>query len=264
MTGHTYSWFDSKKVDPRLEQLSPTDFDGYWLGGDVLSETTLDQSRIDYLDGIFDLKNPMTHIAYGNHDVRNGNVRYLNAFRNRSNSYYTYTQDGLCFLILDTTLDPSDCSRLEAQWQLIQQVTDTISKSSHLILLMHDAVWENVPGLPFPSIYANGSQTFWNPHCGASGSSFANSIYPLLVKVKSKGVEVISMMGDSGWKRGGYFISDDGIHFLASGINETYYKLKQPDNELHIKDRVLIFTHQPKARELTWTFVELDSLPSIL
>jgi hypothetical protein len=206
----------------------------------------------------------MTHFAYGNHDARNGNKRFFNAFRLKDNSFYTHSQDALCFLILDTTLNPLDCSALEAQYALIQQVCDTISQSSHLLLLMHDSVWDGVPGLPDPKSYANGNQQYWNPDCKSSDNTFASRIYPMLVAVQKRGVNVICMMGDTGWNKGGAFESVDGVQFIASGINNSYY-LKDPELYKQQKpDIVYVFTHNIRARSLNWEALELDKLATYI
>jgi len=265
LTGHTYSWARKFKVDQKIESIPKGYFDGFWIGGDVLAETLLKNEFIDYLDQVFDLKNPMTHIAYGNHDARNAHKRYFNAFRNRPDSYYSHTQDGLCFLILDSTLNPSDCRSLDGQYQMIKNVCDTISDASHLLVLIHDSVWEGIPGIPPPKAYAHGNQKYWNANCASSQNTFANTIYPHLKQVQKKGINVICMMGDTGWKKGGAYISEDSIQFLSSGINNSYYLKNDSIRYKKIKrDKVFVFSHDLASRKLGWQYIQLDSLPVLI
>ncbi len=259
--GHTYDWGRHGYMDPQFEKLDFSLVDGVWHGGDIISETTLELGFVKYVDRIIDLENPLTHIALGNHDARNGK-RILNEFRNLDYSYYSSTANGLCFLILDTTLSPAECDHLDRQWQLIENVVDTISQSSHLIVLMHDGVWNRVPGLPDPDVYANGSQAYWNTNCQDAEQYFSNSMYPKFVEVEKRGVEVVCLMGDAGWKKGMAFESSDGIDFIASGINNTY---KSKDKSYGTKkDRVVVFSHRPDDRKLDWEFVEIDDVDQYL
>ena len=68
------------KVDYRLENFDFTDYEGIWLGGDVCSEALINYGTVQYIDSIFDLGNPETHWAMGNHDARNGNWEYISDF----------------------------------------------------------------------------------------------------------------------------------------------------------------------------------------
>ena len=45
----------------------------------------------------------------------------------------------------------------------------------------------------------------------------------MLKKVKERGIEVILILGDMGSKKV-EFISDDGIHFLGTGLNRSKYR----------------------------------------
>ena len=127
---------------------------------------------------------------------------------------------------------------------------------------MHNDIWYQVPGLPGPWIYANTSFRFWNTNCSSSQNTFINSIYPLLKTVKSRGIDVICVLGDAGIqdKKGANMLSDDGIHFLASGINNSTLLPDTVAFENAPKDKVLIFEHQPKIKQLEWKFHDLDSL----
>ena len=245
--GHTYK--SDTKVDPRLEKFDFSNYDGIWLGGDICSETSRDQSTFWYLDSLFDLSNPLTFWALGNHDTRNGNHEWFKKYTKRE-TYFAHYHSGITSIVMNTNLVPTDCYNMERQYEIIVNVCDTISNSSHLILLMHHGLWANVPGLPSPGAYCHSNLRFWNATCTDVNSNFVNAIYPMLVEVEHKGIEVICIMGDVGSSKKKFnYVSDDGINFLGCGL---YHQ--EPDN------MVLIFTHTPEEKKLTWQYHNLDSL----
>ncbi len=266
ITGHTYSWMRRFKVDERIEKAAKHGyFEGFFLGGDILSETLLNEKNINYVSETFNITSRKTHIAMGNHDARNGNIQYFNKKRNRENTYYVDHHKGLTVLVLDTTLEPLDCHNLNRQYKMLEEVCDTVSPKSNLILLMHDAIWENIPGLPHPKKYANGTQTHWNTNCNSSTNYFHNTIYKELIKVKEKGTRVLCIMGDTGWNKGGHFYSKDSIEFIASGINNTYYMKNKPERLSKIKkDRVYILNHTIKDNTFSIEEVILNDLETKL
>ncbi len=246
--GHTYK--SDSKVDPRLEKLDFSSYDGIWLGGDICSEASRDESTFWYLDSLFDLSNPLTFWALGNHDTRNGNYEWFEEYTKRE-TYFAYSHSGITSIVMNTNLVPTDCYNIERQYDIIVNVCDTISNSSHLILLMHHGLWANVPGLPpSPGSYCHSNLKYWNATCTDVNSNFVNAIYPMLVEVEQKGIDVICVMGDVGASEKKLnYVSDDGINFLGCGLFHG-----EPDNQ------VLIFTHTPKENKLTWQYHNLDSL----
>ena len=66
-------------VDRRIEQADLSKYDQIWLGGDLCSETTREESTLDYVDSLFNLSSKNTHWSVGNHDVRNGNTEWITA-----------------------------------------------------------------------------------------------------------------------------------------------------------------------------------------
>ena len=89
--GHIYN--KENRVDPRLEKIDFSTYQGVWLGGDLCAETTKKRSTLDYLDAIFDLGNENTHWAVGNHDVRNGNLQWIQQTTGRNLFYATTSND---------------------------------------------------------------------------------------------------------------------------------------------------------------------------
>ena len=249
--GHSYQpKTDGDKVDYRLEKIDFSSYSGIWLGGDVCSEASLRYSTIEYIDRIFHLSDPMTFWALGNHDTRDGNWEWIREFTHRE-TFFTYTYKGITYIVLNTNILPNNCFLLDQQWEIIKNVCDTIQNSSHLILLMHHGIWNNVPGLPAnPAVYCHSSLLYWNANCDDVNSNFVNAVYPKLVEVKNRGIQVICIMGDVGaTEKYLNFVSDDGIYFLGCGLYNN------SDD-----DRVLIFTHIPSKRQLSWQYVYLNNL----
>ncbi|HFA51317.1 MAG TPA: hypothetical protein ENJ95_20070 [Bacteroidetes bacterium] len=257
--GHTYFWGHHKRVDFRLEALDYSIYDRVWLGGDVTSEALSERSIIEYLDSLFDLSDPGNHWTLGNHCHRNGNLEWYEEVTGRR-PYHAHYQDGITTVVMNTNLNPSNCEDLDRQFHMVANVCDSIQASSHLILLMHHHIWKDVPGLPPPSFFGNGGLEHWNTNCYDADNYFSNTIYPKLLEVKARGIEVLCIMGDAGWNKGGAALSDDGINFLSSGINNTFFLPDTVAFQNAPKDKVLIFEHIPDERLLRWEYQDLDSL----
>ena len=218
------------------------------------------RSTLAYLDSLFDLDHPDTYYILGNHDARNGNHIWYLQFTQRP-SFFTTSENGLVTIILNTTLNPGDCEALDAQYALLKSICDTISEASHLLLLHHHAISLDVPGIPHPWKMANWPYLHWDAHCQDQDPSYMSAIYPLLLQVKARGIEVVNVMGDTGFKvKKIEAVSDDGIHYLASGIDNSRYARNPQQMDTVPKDLVLIFEHQPRRRSFHWKFHDLDSL----
>ncbi|MBC8321172.1 MAG: metallophosphoesterase [Bacteroidetes bacterium] len=248
--GHCYQiGSGGTRVDYRLEQLDLSVYEGVWLGGDVCSEAMLNYSTIQYIDSLVDLGNYETHWALGNHDARNGNWEWYNEFTGRD-TYYAYNNYGITRIVLNTNLVPTNCEMMNDQFEMISYVCDTIQQSKYLILLMHHGLWRDVPELPPPSSYAHSDLRFWNANCDSVNTNFVDVVYPKLVEVKQRGIEVICIMGDMGAGTKKFQMdSDDGVHFLGCGLNNN-----------DSNDVVLIFHHITATQQLEYDFHNLDSL----
>ena len=247
--GHTYQLGGGGiRVDERIEQLDLSVYEGIWLGGDICSEATLEYSTIEYLDSLFNLSNPNTYWTFGNHDIRNGNLEWIHEFSGKE-TFYTHYQNGFTSIILNTNLVPSQCEQLNDQYYMIENVCDTIQQSSHLILLTHHGIWRGVPDLPPPGWYAHSDLIYWNSNCFSVNSTFVNSIYPMLLEVENRGIEVICIIGDMGATQKKIDLqSVDSISFLGCGLNDS------PE------DNVLIMEYETETRNLNYHFHNLDSL----
>lgn len=263
--GHTYQNADS--IDHRLPPFlakkakEVNNIDQFWLGGDMCSETTHREENLDYLDDLFDLGSPNTHWTLGNHDVRNGNIEWITERTQRPTSYVTHS-NGITLIVMDNHyLQPNgdyDTTKVQAQYQMIKNVCDTIQASSHLIVLSHFITWRHVPNIETPEKYANSDWSWMFFHLEPN-EIYAKSVYPLLQKAKSKNVEVICVAGDMGQKAISYEgVSADSIHFLGSGIvSNTVYN--QQFSTYDMVDKVLVLTHDLDQKTITWDFESIEN-----
>lgn len=264
--GHIYAWNDQRDaIDCRLENVD-LNFDGIWLGGDLMQRTTERRENLDYLDDVLNISAPSTHWAMGNHDVKEGNREWIETATNRGTTFYSAWERGMLMVVLNTNLfinqnrtpDPSDCEQRKAQFDLITTLLDTVQEASHCIILHHH-------GLLTDSLTGNTQRmdqtfNFYRPladwRCDQP-STFAASIYPLAVQAEQRGVEILFVGGDFGPRRKQYeFTTLDGVTFLAAGLNNT---LGIPDNPPGYvtnfnPDSVLFFDYLPQERLLTWEF----------
>ncbi|MBK8703163.1 MAG: metallophosphoesterase [Saprospiraceae bacterium] len=265
--GHPYDWHDGARVDPRLERLDYSRFDQIWLGGDVCSRTTEQPQTLVYLDSIFDLNAPGTHWALGNHDVMFGHPERLSEATGRP-SFYSAWADGMVLLVLNTNLFwpyPSkpaqeNCEEKKAQLALIQQITDTISRASHLVILHHYALFTELKTEKDADAF-NLNPQFLQATCD-SASWVTPWLYPRLKSVQSRGVQVVMIGGDFGMRAKTYaYQTPEGILLLGSGINNSVDRRYAPEYVTTFDpDKVLILHHHPKQRNLSWSFADLDSL----
>lgn len=268
--GHPYDWLVEDRIDPRLELLDFDQYQGVWLGGDVCARTSKSPATLAYLDRLFDLKSPHTQWAWGNHDLLEGDANLLLAATGRP-SYYTHWQHGLQTIVLNTNLfwhhpwgpAQEDCEAKAAQFDWLKSVLDTVAAASHLVLLHHHGLFnelkvnkagdtlllDNVRGMPV------------RPDCRAEGD-FTAEIYPLLQVIRARGVEVVSISGDVGMVSKGYAMTTpDGIHLLGSGINNSLDKQYPPDYVKNFQpDSVLVIKYEAQKPALSWSFVHLSTL----
>jgi len=235
------------KMDSIAELVNYCNFDMLLLGGDLAWETSMDQLTLDHVDSVYSLSDPNTLWTFGNHDIDDVPAA-LN--RTERNSYYAYYKNGITFLVLNTQDDFSNISG--GQLTLLQEVADTISSSSHLIILHHKLIWLNDNG-----VLQAGVDTISNGPMGATSctyclheNNFYSVVYPILKEVSNKGTEVICLGGDLGFHQKTYdHLTDDNILFIASGIKSSQ------ENNIGI-----VFTHNMNEKELTWEYKELSEL----
>lgn len=254
--GHTYQ--TGNTIDERLLNLDIEYYDQIWLGGDMCAETTAQQETLDYLDNLFGLSRPNTHWALGNHDIRNGNIQWITEKTQRP-TFYTTSFNGISLIVFNTNLGHGgvyDTIQLNAQFDLIKNVCDTIQQSSHLIILSHAVAWRNIDQVEHVIDAANAEFSYTLFRI-APDKKFADGVYPLLQQVAERGIKVINIAGDFGQKQTAFeAVTADSIYFLGSGItSETEYNSQFPS---HGKpDKILILYHDPEKQKITWEFVEI-------
>lgn len=268
--GHPYSWHNTHTIDPRLESLNYQAFDQIWLGGDICSRTTEKESTLQYLDSLFDLDSDRLHWAIGNHDLMEGHLERITRYTNRPD-FYTTWMNGICLMVLNTNLfwfyDASpaevDCDQKAAQLAMIETVTDTIKKASHLLILHHHALLNELKkdyeGNLIKSFNINPLSVY--PTCDST-IQLTPWLYPRLQKVRAKDISVLMIGGDFGMRAKEFtYQTNEGIWLLGSGINNSIPRSQVPEYVTSLDpDKVLILEHQPNKRELNWSFVLLDEL----
>lgn len=263
--GHCYDWNGrGKKVDDRIEAINIREYDEVWLGGDICSETSSKVSTLQYLDDIFQISKNTTLWAVGNHDIRSKKYERISKVTGRK-LYYAQTDNGITKLVINTNIEhpvfKENCDYREKQFVFINQVLDTVVHSSHLVLLMHHIVWEDVEEDMGAREAANAASAWVKFSCQPK-SWFRLSIYPKLKEIQKKGVQVVVISGDGGQKSKQYFFkAPNGIEFYISGINNSCDFENNPKLEKRFNtnpDSILIFRHDIKKKTLTGKFVPLD------
>ena len=269
---HIYQWgvIDNNKIDYRLKDFDFKNFDQIWLGGDLCARTSERASTINYLDSIFDLSSPNTHWAIGNHDISSGNIDLITEKTQRKSFNATFS-NGIGIVVLNTTefYNPNynpkekECELLDGQIQLLNNISDTISAASHLIILHHNALINNQ--MTEDSINIGSIFNFYHPeyfvNC-KNAAPFKEIYFPIFKRIQNKGVQVILIGGDLGQRAKEFeFRSKEGIYFLGSGINNSAVPFNPPEYVTNTEpDKLLVFKHDISNKELSWEFVELNDL----
>lgn len=268
--GHPYDYNRLDRLDPRVEQLLAYPFDQVWFGGDMCAQMGGSPENLAYVDSLLGALPGEVHWTLGNHDIDFGPLEPILALRKRPSFYVDY-RDGICLLVLNTNLFwfyPSlppqrDCEEKAAQLELIRSVADTIREASHLIVLHHHGL--------LTEMLVDSTGELLNPfninalsiRATCDSTSLVNEvIYPELVKVQQRGVQVVLIGGDMGMMAKEFsYRTPAGIRVLGSGINNSLPREYAPDYVTNFDpDEVLWLHHWPRQRRLEWRFVSLDSL----
>ena len=208
-----------ESVNPGIEKIDFSKFDVKMLGGDITYSTSKNSATLAYCDTLFDLKNPNTLWGFGNHDVESGNRALIKQFTGRD-SYYSYCRDEVTFIVLDAELNAEGFSRtfiVGDQLQMVKNVCDTINVSKYLILLHSRYIW---------MINSDYFKTRLTDSIAASSRSmdttnFYADIYPLLQKVKARGIQVKVFGGDKS-KINVTYSPEDSITFYAARLANEF------------------------------------------
>ncbi len=226
-------------MDSLVERIDFSKFDMLWLGGDLAHLTSQDDYTMAHVDSVFDVGNINTLWSLGNHDY--SDLNRIQNFTNRP-PFYSYYKDGITFIVLDTQDSLSNI--IGAQKDFFEGIVDTIQESSHLIILHHKLIWMYGNSYLEPQISSVSNGELGSCFYCINPNNFYTDIYPKLLEVKQKGIEVICIAGDIGFKVKEFkYITSDGIYFLASGISSGT-----------IGNKALIFHHDITNKKLTWEY----------
>jgi hypothetical protein len=236
--GHTRT-NTNPNMDSIVENIDYTKYEMLWLGGDLTYLTSQDDETMNHVDSIFNLADPNTLWALGNHDY--SDLERIQSYTNRL-PYYSYHKNGITFIVVDT--QDSSSSIGGNQRTFFENIIDTMQESSHLVILHHKLIWMyDEPSLESQlSTIPNGGYGSCS-YC-INPNNFNSEIYPNLIKLKKRRIETICIGGDIGVKVKEFeYVTDDGIYFLASGI-------KAGDEN----NKGLVFTHDITNETLLWEF----------
>ena len=241
---HTRSNVEGE-ISEKLSKIEYEAFDVLCLGGDIDLHTSKDEATIQAWDNLFHFNKENTLWALGNHDITDRAL--IKKYTNRP-SYYLWNYESLNFLVLDDQINNS--SIIGNQLELLKTIADTINKASHLIVLTHRLLWipQNTDLEPLIDSIPNGG----SGNCGfcTKPNNFYQDVYPLLLKIKNKGIDIVCIAGDLGIKVNQFdYQTKEGVYFLASGLN------------VHADDnKVLLMEYSIKEKALNWWFEKLDNL----
>ena len=206
-------------------------------------------------DSIFNFSSERTLWSLGNHDY--DNLNRVEKYTKRP-PFYAFAKWPFQFLVLDTQDSLSHI--VGDQLNMIKAVTDTMASrpplsardrfAKYLIVLHHKLIW--LPDHPDwknrINEVANG-----NPgncfHCSNSNNFYVD-VYPLLVEVQQKGIQVICIAGDLGFYSKTFeYKTEEGIYFLGSGFD-----VNDEDNQ------VLVLTFDESGNKIDWKFVLYSDL----
>ena len=233
------------EVYSKVKNIDYSKYSMLLLGGDLTGQTSSADSIMSNVSSLYNLGSNNTLWSLGNHDY--SNLQLINYYTNRP-AYYACYNNGITFVVLDTQDSLSNI--VGAQLEFFNNVMDTIVSSSHLIILHHKLIWMygNSELEPQIETVANG----WLGSCFycINPNNFYQDIYPKLVNVKSKGVNVICLGGDIGFFSKKFeYLTTDSIYFIASGM---WYD--------DVENYGLVFSHNITNKELTWEYKLVDDL----
>jgi hypothetical protein len=219
-----------------------------WLGGDLAENSSADTASIAHLDSIFDFRSPNTLWSLGNHDYKNTDlIRHFTS----NEKYFYVKKNGITIVVLDTQHSQSNIAG--DQLNTLKEAIDGMDGDTHLILLHHKLIWMYGDDELAKQIDSVSNAPAGDCDYCINPNNFYDQVYPLLLEVRQKGIEVICVGGDLGKKTSEFtYQTAEGIHFLASGINAN-----EPDQ------KALLFYHSMATRELTWEYLLISDIYAV-
>jgi hypothetical protein len=232
-------------MDQLAESLDYSVYDMLWLGGDLALSTSLNDTIMTHVDSIFDLGNENTLWALGNHDY--ADLDRVQTYTHRP-PFYAFHKDKITFLVLDTQDSLSNI--VGEQKELFDSVIDTIQESTHLILLHHKLIWMYGDAYLQARINSIPNGGFGDCFYCINPNNFYSDLYPKLLEIEEKGIEVICIAGDIGFRANEFeYTTPEGVQFLASGIEAG-----------NSSNQALLLKHDLIGNILTWEFAFLTDL----
>lgn len=270
--GHIYQWGEEgNRIDHRLENLDYKKYAGVWLLGDVCSATCRERATLEYLDGIFDLRNPSTRWAVGNHDIRDGNIHYITEATGRQ-LYYGGLSDSIAVYVLNSQMQHpifvDSCSYKQRQHEHFNTFLDSVIHSNayhSLFILSHNPVWADAEeSLQTYELIGNAQAGWIDLICEWNGE-FRNQYLDKLIAVQRKGVQVYCIAGDGGQYRKTFHVrAESGIEYLVTGINNSFLEVSDDpalSNRFDIRaDSVLLLKYEQSSTRFTPEFIPLNNL----
>ncbi len=235
----------NQSVLPGIEKIDFSLYDMTLLGGDLTYYTSLSRTSMDYCDKLFSLKSPNTLWSFGNHDL---NSRSLVQEYTGRPSFYTYYRGGITFLVLDTELNANgfiSTTISGAQMNLLRTVSDSISKSGYLVVLHSRLMWM-IGNDDFKTRIDSVAESTRQ----MVSTNFYTAVFPLLQKVKAKGIPVICLGGDKS-KIDINYSPEDSIRFFASTMAPEF-----TDKQ----NQVMVFSYSKPDRMMGWRYVSLADI----
>jgi len=136
------------------------------------------------------------------------------------------------------------------QKELFQSVTDTLDKTTHLVILHHKLIWLYGDSTLDSSIPSNSNAGLGDCFVCLNPNNFYSALYPKLVNLKQRGIEIVCIGGDIGTKTKEFeYQTPEGIYLLASGIESG-----------ESGNKALIFQHDLENQKLTWSYKLISEL----
>jgi len=205
---------DNSGIDSLVGYADLSKYELLLLGGDMANLSSCDDSIMKYLDSRFDVSNPKTLWALGNHDYTS--VELLKSYTKKE-TYYAYCQDKTVFIVLDTQKDSSRIK--DSQLEFFNSVMDTVTDSKNIVLLTHKLIWMRGEPRLESQINSVSNGEFGDCSYCVQENNYYQDIYPKLVEFRENKGQVFCVAGDIGFNEKKFeYLSDDGIQFLASGL----------------------------------------------
>lgn len=247
---HTRSYDGSKdRLMSEVEALDLKKYEVLMLGGDLVLESTGDRKTLNHLDEVFDLSKDHVLWTLGNHDYRN-HPEWIPEVTKRPNAFSFY-KNNISYLVFDSQED--HCNTTGAQKEMLDKVVKTLkSETTHLIILHHKLIWMMDKGKLQNEINEVSNGGAGDCFYCVPENDFYSKVFPKLIEVQKKGIQVICIAGDIGAKKDQFeHQTKEGIYFLASGLKDQAKS-----------NKVLLFDHNLETGNLTWAFEELENLPT--